>query len=69
MASPINGPAWKPDKIIRLVNNSGDNVHLHMDTGTYRLDAHRGMKFVATILDYPEVKALVDQGVLTWEKA
>ena len=40
-----------------------------MDTGTYRLDAHRGMKFVATILDYPEVKALVDQGVLTWEKA
>jgi hypothetical protein len=69
MASTINGPAWKPHKIIRLHNKSGENLHLEMDTGTFRLDAHRSMRFVATVLDYPQVKALVDQGVLTWEKA
>ncbi|QLQ07706.1 MAG: hypothetical protein HZY76_18000 [Anaerolineae bacterium] len=68
MTPTIHGPAWMPPKIIYLHNQSDQNVHVHMNTGTYRLDAHRSMKFVATVLDYPQVKALIDEGVLTWEK-
>jgi len=69
MASTATGPTWKPNDIIRLVNQTGENIHLHLNTGEYRLDAHRSIRFVASILEYPQVKELLSNGSLTWEKA
>ncbi len=69
MAPKTSGPTWKPTDIIRLINKSGDNIHLHLDTGEYRLDAHRSIRSVASILEYPQVKELLSNGSLTWEKA
>lgn len=69
MAPKTTGPTWKPTDIVRLINKTGDNIHLHLDTGEYRLDAHRSIRFVASILEYPQVKELLSNGSLTWEKA
>ena len=69
MAPKTSGPTWKPTDIIRLINKSGDNIHLHLDTGEYRLDAHRSIRSVTSILEYPQVKELLSNGSLTWEKA
>ncbi len=68
MASKITGPTWKPAEVIRLINKTGENIHLHLNTGEFRLDAHRSMKFVATILENAQVKELLSRGALAVEK-
>lgn len=68
MTPRTKGPTWNPDDLVRLANKSGANIHLHLPTGEFRLDAHRSMKFVATILDFPQVKELLASGALICEK-
>ena len=68
MAKQATGPSWKPHDIVRLTNQSNENIHLHLSTGEYRLDAGRSMKFTATILEFPQVKELLAGGTLVWEK-
>lgn len=68
MASKITGPTWKPAEVIRLINKTGENIHLHLNTGEFRLDAHRSMKFVTTILENAQVKELLSRGALAVEK-
>ncbi|MFZ1507957.1 MAG: hypothetical protein WAV74_14350 [Anaerolineae bacterium] len=68
MAPKTTGPTWKPADIIRLINKTGDNVHLHLNTGEFRLDAHRSMKFTASILESAQVKELLSSGAVAWEK-
>jgi hypothetical protein len=58
---------WLEDKaeIIILANPSPENFIFDLPTGRYRLDAGRRMRTVRSILNFAQVKALVDGGKLT----
>ncbi len=60
---------WKenPDDIIVLVNRSNKNLILDLPTGRYRLDAGRRMRTLRSILKYPQIMALVEEGALVIE--
>lgn len=54
---------------IKLVNRSKNNYILEMPSGRYRLDAGRTMLTLKSILDFDQVKRLVDEGSLVVEQA
>ena len=56
-----------PEDVIVLVNRSERNFILDLPTGRYRLDAGRRMRTLRSILSYPQVIALVDEGQLVIE--
>jgi hypothetical protein len=56
-----------PDEIIFVVNQSGKNLILDLPAGYYRLDAGRRMQTLRSIVDLPQIKALIDQGKLSVE--
>ncbi|GIV67989.1 hypothetical protein [Caldilinea sp.] len=60
---------WKenPDDIIVLVNRSNKNLILDLPAGRYRLDAGRRMRTLRSILKYPQIMALVEEGALVIE--
>lgn len=60
---------WKedPDDIIILVNRTNKNLILDLPTGRYRLDAGRRMRTLRSILKYPQIMELVENGSLTLE--
>jgi hypothetical protein len=60
---------WKedPDDIIVLVNRTNKNLILDLPTGRYRLDAGRRMRTLRSILKYPQIMELVENGSLTLE--
>jgi hypothetical protein len=56
-----------PEDIIVLVNRSEHNFILDLPTGRYRLDAGRRMRTLRSILNSPQVIALVHEGQLVIE--
>ncbi|MCS6828256.1 MAG: hypothetical protein NZ553_16695 [Caldilinea sp.] len=60
---------WKenPDDIIVLVNRTNKNLILDLPAGRYRLDAGRRMRTLRSILKYPQIMALVEDGSLAIE--
>jgi len=62
---------WMQPKgdIIVLANTSAENFILDLPTGRYLLDAGRRMRTLRSILNYGQVKALVDGGLLVVEKS
>jgi hypothetical protein len=60
---------WKEDSddIIILVNRTNKNLILDLPTGRYRLDAGRRMRTLRSILKYPQIMELVENGSLTLE--
>lgn len=63
--------AWMHPKgdIIVLANTSKENFVLELPSGRYRLDAGRRMRTLRSILNFAQVKALVDGGQLVVEKS
>lgn len=61
--------SWQenPDDIILLVNHSSNNYVIDMPTGRCRLDAGRKLRTLRSIIKLPQVRDLVEQGVLTIE--
>ena len=57
----------KPEDVILLVNQSQKNYILDLPAGRYRLDAGRRMRTLRSIMDYDQVKELLDRGDLTIE--
>ncbi len=53
-----------PKEVIVLVNQSRKNFILDLPAGRYRLDAGRRMRTLRSILDLPQIQALVEQGEL-----
>lgn len=66
-AEPTNTWQENPDDIIMLVNRTTKNYILDLPTGRYRLDAGRSMRTLRSILDLPQVRALVEEGELELE--
>ena len=64
-----NGNTWQenPDDVILLVNHSSNNYILEMPSGRCRLDAGRTLRTLRSIIKIPQVRDLVEQGVLTIE--
>ncbi len=62
---------WLEDKanIIVLANTSKENFIFDLPSGRQRLDAGRRMRTRRSILDFEQVKALVDGGKLTVQDA
>jgi hypothetical protein len=60
---------WKQNSedIIVLANRSAKNFILELPTGRCRLDAGRRMRTLRSILQYPQIQALVSEGSLTIE--
>ena len=56
-----------PDDVILLINNSDNNYILELPSGRCRLDAHRTIRTLRSIINLPDVRDLVEQGVLTIE--
>jgi len=72
MATAKQEPAaltWQqnPDDIIVLANRTGNNYILDLPTGRYRLDAKRRMRTMRSILKYPQIIALINEGSLAVE--
>ncbi len=53
-----------PKEVIILANQSRKNFILDLPAGRYRLDAGRRMRTLRSILDLPQIQALVEQGEL-----
>lgn len=64
-----NDNTWQedPDDIIILANNSGNNYVIDLPSGRCRLDAGRKMRTLRSIIDIPQVRDLVEEGILTIE--
>lgn len=60
---------WKKnsDDIIVLTNCTSKNFILELPSGRCRLDAGRRMRTLRSILQYPQIQALVNEGSLTIE--
>lgn len=56
-----------PEDVILLVNQSQKNYILELPAGRYRLDAGRRMRTLRSIMNYAQVKELLDRGDLTIE--
>ncbi|MBV7332981.1 hypothetical protein KFU94_33085 [Chloroflexi bacterium TSY] len=69
MARDKFDPTWdeSPADIILLTNSSKKNFILELPTGRYRLDAGRRMRTLRSIMKLPQVKALIDDGMLAVE--
>ncbi|MCY3660890.1 MAG: hypothetical protein OXG36_17940 [Caldilineaceae bacterium] len=61
---------WTHDKreVVTLSNTSNRNFILELPTGRCRLDAGRRMQTMASLLEQPAIRKLVDQGELTVER-
>jgi hypothetical protein len=61
--------SWQenPEDVIVLVNRSEHNFILDLPAGRYRLDAGRRMRTLRSILNSPQVIALVHEGQLVVE--
>ena len=57
----------KPEDIIVLANRSSQNFILDLPAGRCRLDAGRRMRTLRSILTYPQILALVNEGKLAVE--
>ena len=57
------------DDIIFLSNTSQENFIFDLPTGRCRLDAGRRMRTLRSILNFDQVKALVDGGKLVVQKS
>ncbi len=64
------GPTWKPNpkEIIVITNTSDQNLLLKLPTGRMRLDRGASQLMEASVLELPEVRALIDAGKITWSK-
>ncbi len=61
---------WTHDKreVVTLSNTSKRNFILELPTGRCRLDAGRRMRTMASLLEQPAIRKLVDQGELTVDR-
>ena len=61
---------WTHDKreVITLTNTSKRNFILELPTGRCRLDAGRRIQTMASLLEQPAIRKLVDQGELTVDR-
>ena len=68
-AAGTDAVTWheNPEDVIVLVNRSEHNFILDLPAGRYRLDAGRRMRTLRSILSFPQVIALVDEGQLVLE--
>lgn len=69
MSSKTPDTTWREDSrdIIILANHSRNNFILDLPTGRCRLDAGRNMRTLRSIMNYPQVKELLDKGDLVIE--
>ena len=69
MAASKHDNTWQenPDDVILLINHSDNNYILEMPSGRCRLDAHKRIRTLRSIMNLPDVRDLVEQGVLTIE--
>lgn len=69
MAESKNDNTWQenPDDIILLVNLTGNNYILEMPSGRCRLDAYKRIRTLRSVFNVPQVRELVEQGLLTIE--
>lgn len=70
MAPKANQTTWVEDErnMITLVNRTKNNYILELPAGRYRLDAGRSMLTLKSILEFDQIKRLVDEGSLAVEK-
>ena len=60
---------WKPSDIVTVTNKSDENLLLELASGPLRLDIGVTRRVTASALQQPRVKALVEAGKLSVEKA
>lgn len=65
----VNENSWQenPDDIIILANRSRNNYVIELPAGRCRLDAGRKMRTLRSIVNIPQVRNLVEEGILTIE--
>ena len=69
MSSKKPDTTWREDPrdIIVLANHSPNNYILDLPSGRCRLDKGRRMRTLRSIMNYPQVKELLDKGQLVIE--
>ncbi len=56
---------WQPADVVEVTNAGSENLLLELNSGPLRLDRGRSLRLVASALQQPAIKALLEEGKIT----